>query len=48
MLFSEQTRSEIMHVIVQVGDSLCPVADTQLAEEWTQTRDAFMSFLDNY
>lgn len=46
-LLSEKARAEVMHVIVQVGDDISMETDTQLAEEWTQTKEAFMSLLDD-
>ena len=46
-LISERTRAEVMHMIVQIGDKVSTVADLQLREEWVQTREAFMSMLDN-
>ena len=46
-LISERTRAEVMHFIVQIGDKICGTADQRLAEEWTQTREAFISMLDN-
>lgn len=46
-LLSERTRAEIMNVVVEVGDQIYPVASPKLAEEWQQTRDAFMSCLEN-
>jgi hypothetical protein len=46
-LISERTRAEVMHMVVQIGDKVRPSADARLAEEWVQTREAFMSMLDN-
>ena len=46
-LISERTRAEVMHMIVQIGDKVMMTADRRLAEEWVQTREAFMSMLDN-
>lgn len=46
-LISERTRAEVMHIVVQIGDKVRPSADVRLAEEWSQTREAFMSMLDN-
>lgn len=46
-LISERTRAEVMHMIVQIGDKVRLSADARLAEEWVQTREAFMSMLDN-
>jgi hypothetical protein len=45
-LLSERTRAEIMHVAVTLGDNVSTSADQRNLEEWKQTRDAFMSFLD--
>lgn len=45
-LISERTRAEVMHIIVQIGDKVSVVADSQLTEEWVQTREAFMAMLD--
>ena len=45
-LLSERTRAEVMHVIVTLGDNISSLADQRNQEEWKQTRDAFMSFLD--
>jgi hypothetical protein len=46
-LLAERTRAEIMHIIVTLGDTITSDVDSQVIEEWKQTRDAFMSFLDN-
>jgi hypothetical protein len=49
-LLVERTRAEVVHVVVSLGNEiLSQVAriSGQTAEEWVQTRDAFMSFLDN-
>ncbi len=46
-LLSERTRAEIMNVVVEVGDQIFQVATPRVAEEWQQTRDAFMSCLEN-
>lgn len=46
-LISERTRAEVMHMVVQIGDKVSASADRRLAEEWVQTREAFMSMLDN-
>ena len=46
-LLSDKTRAEVMHVIVQIGDKVSNYTDTSLKEEWIQTREAFMSMLDN-
>lgn len=46
-LISERTRAEVMHMVVQIGDKVMMSAERRLAEEWVQTREAFMSMLDN-
>ena len=49
-LLIERTRAEVVHVVVSLGNEiLSQVAriSGQTAEEWVQTREAFMSFLDN-
>lgn len=46
-LLSERTRAEIMNVIVEIGDQIQPVSSRHIAEEWEQTREAFMSVLEN-
>jgi len=46
-LISDRTRAETMHMIVQIGDKVSVLADRRLSEEWVQTREAFMSMLDN-
>ena len=46
VLMSEKTRAEVLHIVVQIGDRVAHVADSQLAEEWVQTREAFMAMLD--
>lgn len=46
-LISDRTRAEVMHMIVQIGDKVSVLADRRLSEEWVQTREAFMSMLDN-
>ena len=46
-LISDRTRAEVMHMIVQIGDKVSVLADRRLSEEWAQTREAFMSMLDN-
>jgi hypothetical protein len=46
-LISERTRAEVMHMVVQIGDKVRVSAEIRLAEEWVQTREAFMAMLDN-
>jgi len=46
-LISDRIRAEVMHMIVQIGDKVSVLADRRLSEEWAQTREAFMSMLDN-
>eukprot|EP01038_Epipyxis_sp_PR26KG_P005711 gene5711-7883_t len=46
-LLSDRCRAEVMHLIVQIGDKLLAVVEMKLKEEWVQTREAFMSMLDN-
>jgi hypothetical protein len=46
-LLSSRTRAEIMHVIVQLGDSLTELTkDNPISVEWVQIRDTFMAMLD--
>jgi hypothetical protein len=46
-LLAERTRAEIMNVVVEVGDQVYPASSPKVAEDWQQTRDAFMSLLEN-
>lgn len=46
-LISNRSRAEVLHLIVQIGDKVSPLAELKLKEEWIQTREAFMSMLDN-
>jgi hypothetical protein len=46
-LLSEKARAELMHLIVQVGDNVSLETDAQHAEEWMQTKEAFMAMLDD-
>lgn len=46
-LISERTRAEVMHMIVQIGDKVSGAASLHLAEEWKQTREAFVAMLDH-
>ncbi len=49
-LLSSRSRAEVMHVVVQVGDSVCEelaIDDASSSIDWVQLREAFMSMLDN-
>jgi len=46
-LTSERTRAEVMHMVVQIGDQTAPHTNSNVREEWSQTREAFMAMLDH-
>lgn len=46
VLQAEKSRAEVMHLIIQVGENISLETNSALAEEWSQTKDAFMSMLE--
>lgn len=45
-LLGEKTRAEVMHIVISLGDTVASIVESQVAEEWKQTKDAFMSLLE--
>jgi hypothetical protein len=43
---SDTTRSEILKIIVMMGSRVANVADKQLRDDWHQTLEAFITFLN--